>query len=55
MLSDIKVSCAQKSKKNMSESRFSFWFQNVEKSVNAIAYEEKIQFRTVPKVSKIHI
>ena len=44
-----------KAKKNMHESRFLFLSQNVEKMVNAIAYEERIQFRTVSNVSKIHL
>ena len=39
----------------MLESRFSFSSQNVEKRANAIVYEERIQFRTMSKVSKVHI
>ena len=41
-LSDIKVSCPQKPKKNMPESRFLFSSKSVEKVVNAIAYEERL-------------
>ena len=44
-----------KVKKNMPESRFLFWSQNVEKWANVIAYEERTQFRSVSNVSKIHI
>ena len=44
-----------KAEENMSESRFLFSFQNVKKEANVIAYEERTQFRMMPKVSKVRI
>ena len=45
---------AIKSRTVISETQFLFLSQNVEKRVNP-AYKERTQFRTMPKISKIHI